>query len=157
MKQKFILIALLIVSILSFTGCELNEEPILTDSGSVKMPLDTGVIIMEGHNRLFSLTADYPILYISSIFSLTEKAPEIAYIGQVQDIVQIPLKTSDQFSTNCVIHNHGGYLVKIGLLKQGTNEVVPCVIKMKIDEGEKGANKQPSEIYIQYEIYRNVK
>lgn len=157
MKKKFILISILLVSLMTFTSCDLNDEPFMSESGSVTMPLDKGVIIMEGHNRLLSLTADYPILNVSSIFGLTEKAPEIAYIGQVQDIVQIPLKTADQFSTNAVIHNHGGYLVKIGLLKQGTNDVVPCVIKMKIDEGDKGNNKQPSVLYIRYEIYRNVK
>lgn len=159
MKQKFLLIAIALVTLVSFSRCltDQPESPIKTYSGHVTMPLDKGVIIKEDGNQILSITVDYPILHVSSIFSLTIKAPEIAYIGQVQDIVQIPLTTDDQFSTNAVIHNNGGYIVRMSLIKQGTKEEVPCVIKLMIRESDKKQNNIPASLSIEYEIYRYVK
>lgn len=164
MKQKFLLIAIAIMTFVSFTRCHTDDpdspntlKPTMTYAGQVSMSLDKGVIITEGDYQILTLKAIYPKLYVSSIFSLTVKAPEIAYVGQVQDIVQIPLTTDEQYSSNAVLHNNGGYIVRTSLIKQGTNDEVPCVIKLFIREGEKNQYNIPESLSIKYEVYRYVK
>lgn len=129
----------------------------MTGEGVFTMSLKDGYIIKEGNNNILSLSVDYPMLKVSSVFSLTNKAPEITYIGQFSDIVEIPLEATGTFSTQAAIHNQGGYLVKIGLIKSGTSESEECLIKMLVKEGTKNEKGEPSNLTIHYQFYRTGK
>lgn len=156
---NLLLSALLTILSVAMTSCETSDydkpalREILSDSGTITLPVASGVIIKEKHNNLLTLSADYPMLKVASIFSLTSKAPEIAYIGQITDLVELPTSTDETFSTRAVIHNHGGYLIKMGVIKPGTNTVVDYVIKMQVSEGPVYEGDAPNELYVKYQIF----
>ena len=143
----------LVIFLLFFTSC--SDEPEYSESGVFRMSLDEGYLLKDKkNNNLLTLTADYPILKVSSIFSLTAKAPEITYLGQFHDLVEIPIETSETFSSQATIHNLGGYLIKMELIKSGTNSTEKCIIKLLIKEGPFYTDDAPAYLDVEYEIYR---
>lgn len=135
------------------TSCG-EEEFIMTEQGTIKMPVKEGCVISEGHNKILRLTANYPYINVSSIFSLTSRAPEIAYVAQVRDLVEIPLETTEAFSSKAIIHNQGGYIVKMKLANPGTSSDSKCVVKLLIKEGPIYEGDTPDYLMIEYAIFR---
>lgn len=144
----------ILLSLVAFASCDTEEEPIMTEEGTFTMSVKDGYILKEGNKNILSLTVSYPMLNVSSIFSLTAKAPEIAYVGQYSVIEQIPMVADEQFSTRAVIHDGGGYLIKTTLIKSGTSETVDCVIKMLVRERQKNEDGEPASLEVRYQFYR---
>lgn len=153
MKRLFFIVSGIMLALVLVTSC-IEDEPRYSTGGKFRMYLDEGYIIKDENNNLLSLTASYPLIKVSSIFSLTTKAPEIAYLGQFHDLVEIPLNTDEMFSSQATIHNLGGYLIKMTLVKPGSNLTDKCFIKLLIKEGPFYSDDAPAYLDIEYEIYR---
>ena len=152
MKRLINLVSGVILSLLLFTSCD--DELEYSNGGNFRMSMEEGYLIKDGSNNLLTLTASYPILKVSSVFSLTASAPEIAYVGQFHDMVEIPISTNEMFSSQATIHNCGGYIVKMNLIKPGKNETEKCIIKLFIKEGPAYEEDLPDYLDVEYEIYR---
>lgn len=138
--------------IFGLASCE--TEPDLAERGRIRVPAEDGCVLTYKNTNLLTLAFDYPILKVSSIYSLTSSAPEIAYLGQFHDLVEIPMQTEGNFSTQAVIHNCGGYIIRMQLIRPGTNGTEQCIVKLLVKEGPFYEDDSPDYLDVEYEIYK---
>ena len=153
MKKLIPIVSCVMLALVLFTSC-FDDEPDYLTGGKFRLTMDDGYTISDGKNSLLTLSADYPFLKVASIFSLTAKAPEIAYLGQFHDLVEIPLTTDEVFSTQAAIHNQGGYLITMKVIKPGQSEPEKCIIKLLVKEGPFYSDDAPAYLDIEYNIYK---